>query len=234
MGCALLAVTALAARQASIPRGVEASLQKDDVEKTRAALAGGKLQLGASSQKGGNTAVHIAASAGAAGCLELLLSEGADASAGRGADGVTPLMFAMQNGHAPCVRLLLDAGSDVNAQERAGSAALHYAARHGREECLGMALGAKGASVDLARADGITALMVAAQHGHTECVRMLLRQRADAKRASKEGLAPIHYSSRQAPLLLLLWRRRRRDWWPAASTNMSCADGICDLHAGPH
>ena len=158
-----LVAAALAARQASIPRGVEASLKKDDVKKTRAALAAGKLSLAASTQKGGNTALHVATSAGATNCLALLIAEGADANSGRGADGVTPLMFAMQNGHAPCVRLLLGAGSDVHAQERAGSAALHYGCRHGRSECVAMALEAKEVRVDMARADGITALMVAAQ-----------------------------------------------------------------------
>ena len=57
---------------------------------------------------------------------------------------------------------------------------------------------------------------------------MLLRQRADAKRASKEGLAPLHYSSRQAPLLLWWWRWRRWDCRPAAPHKYN------DLYAGPH
>jgi ankyrin repeat protein len=110
------------------------------------------------------TALHLAARAGAADTVKLLLARGASAT-GFGY-GVTPLMMAAQTGSAACVRLLLEAGADVGAEAlRERFTAFHFVA------CGGLAPTVQPVSaIELAFAEQ-TATPVPKEHA--ECARLL-------------------------------------------------------------
>jgi len=75
----------------------------------------------------GHTALHLAARAGRADILELILKKGAEVDP-RDKRGRTPLQFAASEGHVKCTILLLDKGADANSKTEAGTTALHWAA----------------------------------------------------------------------------------------------------------
>lgn len=72
----------------------------------------------------GATALHLAASAGAAKMVQQLLSKGADPNA-KGPRGIRPLHVAWP---AEIVEALIEKGADVNAQDDHGNTPLHYVA----------------------------------------------------------------------------------------------------------
>ena len=55
--------------------------------------------------------------------------------------------------------------------------------------------GAAGADVDSQATDGATALYEATKNGHVKVVELLLSQKADANKASKRGLLPLHIAA---------------------------------------
>lgn len=61
--------------------------------------------------------LHLAASAGNAPIVELLLAFGADPNARDQGDNATPLHYAAERGWIESVKLLVEAGADVNAHE---------------------------------------------------------------------------------------------------------------------
>lgn len=129
----------------------------------------------------GNTPTILAAKAGNAPCINLLLQTGATVDA-RNDAGDTPLIIAALNGRTECVRILLEAGADVNActtTEFSEETALVLAALNGYSECVRLLIDA-GAVVDACTTEGQTALMCAAEEGHAECVRLLVDAGADA------------------------------------------------------
>lgn len=96
------------------------------------------LDRGASADAFGRygTALHMAADAGHAGMVELLLSHGADAEArlkdiGDVLDGGTPLHSAARGGSGDVVRVLLDAGADIEARTDDKMTPLMIAAAYG-------------------------------------------------------------------------------------------------------
>lgn len=147
----------------------------------------------------GNSALHIAAAAGARDAAEFLLNKGFAIDA-KGAKGRTPLMSAVVAGKAQMVQWLLRQGADPKLKDDDGFMALMLAATGGGEKAVeelapyhredldsalllaslvGQAevidtLTNYGASVYARMEDGRTPLMLAAQNGHKEAAAMLI------------------------------------------------------------
>ncbi len=158
----------------------------------------GGIGIGAKNAEG-NTALHVAAAAGAQKAAKFLLDRkmGVDE---RGAGGRTPLMEAVRAGQRDMVRWLLRQGADPKLKDAEGYKPLMLAVKEGRSELIGdlastdrddldgallaAALLGKasvideltkyGASVYASMDDGRTALMVAAENGHHEAAKLLV------------------------------------------------------------
>src|SRR5579863_2579565 len=87
-------------------------------------------------QVDGTTALHWAVEANDSELADLLLRDGAKASAANKA-GATPLLLATQNGNAAMIGRLLTAGADPNAPlTKTGDTALMMAARTGKADAV--------------------------------------------------------------------------------------------------
>lgn len=102
---------------------------------------------------------------GRADILQLLLDNGADASA-RSSVGHTPLQMAAKSGNPALVRLLLDAGADVNAKPAywSGETAFEAAAKRGYIDVVQLLLD-YGADINVRSWDDRTGLQIAAEDG---------------------------------------------------------------------
>jgi ankyrin repeat protein len=113
-----------------------------DAELTRLLLRAGANPK-AQTRLGGLTPVMMAARAGDAPVLRLLLDAKGDAVTAN-SNGTTPLMFAAGSGSVAAVTLLLDRGADVQAVDRThGQTALMFAAAHGRADVVTLLLSRK-------------------------------------------------------------------------------------------
>lgn len=157
------------------------AIMEDDVAKVRtwSQLRASHLE-DRDDSSAGSTALIIAARAGSAGVLSLLIDRGANVDAVTYA-GATALMVAAQEGHTECVSRLLDARAVVDARSKIHHAtALHLACREGHLECVRL-LANRGASLnDVVKtselfANGATALSFAIFHSHRE-IEFVLRQ----------------------------------------------------------
>ena len=103
--------------------------------------------VGAATRLGAYTPLFLAAKAGFAPVIDVLVKAGADATS-PGMDGITPLMMAASSGETEAVRLLVEAGADVNAAEtERGQTALGFAAAFNNPDAIKMLL-EYGADVD--------------------------------------------------------------------------------------
>jgi ankyrin repeat protein len=159
----------------------------------------------------GSDALMIAATAGAAGNLRILLDAGASGSrrrenvlaprqfpdsvsrpvvdrALRFLDGSTALMGAATADCEACVRLLLEHGAEAKAKTASGYTALHSASYEGNSAIVKQLLDA-GSPVSAADERGLTPLMMAANSRtkDPEVVRMLLNRGADPEAKDSSG-----------------------------------------------
>jgi ankyrin repeat protein len=184
---------------------------EDNVEVMKRFLSGGFSKDARDGD--GNTALHVAAAAGAENAAKLLLDRGVPVDV-RGHHGRTPLMEAVTSDKPKMVRWLLRQGADPKLKDEENFKALMLAVRDGsagavaelasydREDLdaalllaslLGKAevidsLTNYGASV-YARMEGDnrTPLMIAAENGHTEAVTLLLEIGASRYTTDGEG-----------------------------------------------
>lgn len=140
--------------------------------------------------------------------VELLLSYGADVSAGGGMDH--DALYQLSRGGSGSeaagrvvVELLVRHGADVNRESGPGRGTpLHMAARRGHR-MLTEALLDAGADIDARDSKGVTPLMRAVNCGKTEVVRLLLERGADWQIADKEGALPMDAARRPEIVELL-------------------------------
>lgn len=156
--------------------------------------------------RGGYTALHLAAERGKLKAVEALLaakrqwvckwSPGWVRKVPRtnvnavAKNGATALILAASGGHADVVRALLAAGADKDAKAKSGATALFIAAQNGQAGAV-QALIDGGADVNFRADDGHTALYLAAYRGHFEAVQVLLAAKADANAAAANGVTPL-------------------------------------------
>ncbi|WAC20850.1 ankyrin repeat domain-containing protein [Luteolibacter sp. SL250] len=185
--------------------------QEDNVEVMKRFLAGGFSKDARDGN--GNTALHVAAVAGAENAAKYLLDKGVPVDV-RGQTGRTPLMAAVVADKPKMVKWLLRQGADPKLKDEENFKALMLAVRDGsagsvaelasydREDLdaallLASLLGKTavidsltnyGASV-YARMedDGRTPLMIAAENGHKEAVNLLLEIGASRYTTDEQG-----------------------------------------------
>ena len=122
-----------------------AALHGDD-EMTQLLLYAG-ANVRATTRLGGYTPLFLAAEAGFARVVDVLLEAGASAAA-PARDGITPLMMAASSGNTEALSLLVEAGADVNAAEtERGQTALAFAAAFNSPAAITLLL-EHGADVD--------------------------------------------------------------------------------------
>ncbi|MGW0700587.1 ankyrin repeat domain-containing protein [Streptomyces sp. NPDC002867] len=129
----------------------------------------------------GQTPLYLAAVAGDAGIVRLLLAAGADPDRASGPESDDlPLCGAAVGGHTEVVRALLAAGATPDRRELLGFTALTWAVAQGHAGTAD-ALLERGADPDLACPSGEPPLVVAARRGSPSTVRALLRYGASAR-----------------------------------------------------
>jgi ankyrin repeat protein len=119
---------------------------------------------------GAVTPLHMAASDGDVGLIDVLVRGGATVDA-RDALGNTPLVLGAMRGHLDVVRSLVSAGADPNSSG-AGYTALHMAAMDGRQELVSLLL-RSGASVNPIQDDPWPPLRHAIVNGHKNVADLL-------------------------------------------------------------
>ncbi|MFF5426301.1 MULTISPECIES: ankyrin repeat domain-containing protein [unclassified Streptomyces] len=146
----------------------------------------------------GRTALDVAAHAGHAEAVRVLLAAGADPGQRAGEYGEsTPLGLAAMYGHTGVVRALLDAGAPTGAQGRLGQVPLVLAVtavEEGRPETVRVLLD-RGADID-ARMKDRTPLEWAAAFGQVDMVRELL---AHGARATPKALSEARAGAARSP-----------------------------------
>ena len=134
------------------------------------------------------TSMHVAARAGHADVLSLLLEHGADVDV-QNLYGTTPLYRAARSGKLEAGRLLLDRGADINARGNVGETPLSGALFERRVEFARMLL-ERGASINTHGSAGNTPLHWAVEKENIEAVRLLLEHGADVNACDDRNLTP--------------------------------------------
>ncbi|XP_028627617.1 ankyrin repeat domain-containing protein 24 [Grammomys surdaster] len=133
----------------------------------------------------GKSAFHLAAMRGAAGCLEVMLAQGADVMSTDGA-GYSALHLAAKYGHPECLKQLLEASCVVDIEDSSGWTALHHAVAGGCLSCSKLLCSFK-AHLNPRDRSGATPLIIAAQMCHTDLCRLLLQQGAATNDQDLQG-----------------------------------------------
>lgn len=163
------------------------------------------------SNRAGDTALHLAAAGGFAVIADVLLRHGANVNA-QNAKGETPLARAAAAGHEAVVALLLNQRDSLELElcDSRGLSALHVAASRGHVDVLLMLLQAiallpvaparpspLGAFVKARTNVGMTALHCAAAHGHTSCIRAILKDVPDCiDLQDSQGYSALHFAAK--------------------------------------
>ena len=170
-----------------------AAAEVGDVESIKKLLAGGADVNG--KNKGGYTALHLAAKRGQAAAAAALLE--AKANIGLASkSGKTALHYvAYYNGNLDLAKALLDAGAAVNAKDGKNKTPLDYALSKKRTE-LAELLRSKGGKTtkELAAAENI---FTAAEVGDLEAIKKHLEGGADVNAANKKGYTALHMAVRR-------------------------------------
>lgn len=185
----------------------------------------------------GWTAVAVAAGAGNARMLTMLLEAGASADARTAHTGRTPLMAAAQGGHTAAVQVLirhatahaapLCAPGGGGGAEDGGGVGLRGGGddgpggglARGGGGCVRCVRGGVRALVDAVDAQGVTALMLAAKNGHAAAAAALLSAGADATATDMAGLGALELCAKKGAVevaRLLLGRSIKPSVAPAA------------------
>ena len=142
------------------------------------------------------TPMHIAAFAGHADVLLLLLDHGADVD-GRDGNLHTPLHRAAEAGNLEAGQCLIDRGADINARSNVNGSPLHCAATYKQVEFIRMLLEC-GARTDVQTSShGRSPLHDAVRVNCIEAVRLLLEHGADVNSQDFLGKTPSQITKEQ-------------------------------------
>jgi ankyrin repeat protein len=136
----------------------------------------------------GRTALHLAAAAGHAGVVRLLMAAGAD-PAHQDAEKNTALSLAALRDHADAARELIRGGADPNQRGAERATPLHASLENGGYAAAPVLIEA-GAKLNLKDGEGETALHIAALMGQADVVQRLLEAGADPTIRNREGELP--------------------------------------------
>ena len=143
------------------------------------------------------TPMHVAASAGHADILSILVEYCADVDV-RGKYLDTPLHYASLEGNLEAAECLLDRGADINARTDIGSTPLCIVANieNDHVEFVRMLL-RRGAKIENHDDDLWTPLYRAVLANNTQIVRLLLEHGADVNASDKSGKTPSQLGSQR-------------------------------------
>jgi ankyrin repeat protein len=142
------------------------------------------------------TPMHVAARAGHANILSLLLEHGADAE-GPGMNGQSPLHLTSAGGKLEAGRCLLDRGADINFRIENDWTPLFRAVHQGHIEFARMLLD-RGARINARDVpNSWTPLHWAVVSGDIQAVRLLLEHGADVNASGKLGITPSSLASQR-------------------------------------
>lgn len=163
------------------------------------------LDLNASEEASGDTALHIVCSTGHEGVAKMLLKSGRIDHTIRNKGHSTPLHVACVNNQPDMVGVMVSYfPTCVNTPHLEGNNALHIAAQHGYTECARALMNCGQIKPNAHNDEGLTALYLACENRHIDTVDMLLRHHnsvVDVKR--KDGhirTTPIHWATHQGEL----------------------------------
>ena len=142
------------------------------------------------------TPMHVAASAGHADILSLLLEHGVGVDI-RGDNGWTPLHVASQGGQLKAGQFLLDRGADIKARSHKSDdcwTPLFWALNNDHFEYSRMLL-KRGAVIDVLDINSETPLLLAVRIGDIKVMRFLLEHGADVNVRNKHGKTPVQLVS---------------------------------------
>ena len=134
------------------------------------------------------TSMHVAASAGHADILSLLLEHGVDVDI-RGNDGLTPLHLASRNGRLKAGQFLLDRGADIKARSRKSDycwTPLFWAVYREHLEYSRMLL-KRGAVIDVLDSESMTPLHYAVLLRKIKVIQLLLEHGANVNVRDEYG-----------------------------------------------
>ncbi len=140
----------------------------------------------------GSPPLHVAAEAGHADVVELLLTHGGALDAADN-EGLTALHLAARRGHAEMVKLLLSEGPQVDTRDEVRQTALHLAAEAGHSEAVELLLSG-GADPNATDERGKTPLHLAASSDYPEVVGLLISAGGRVKAKDDQGRTPMHYA----------------------------------------
>ncbi|WP_148257739.1 ankyrin repeat domain-containing protein [Leadbettera azotonutricia] len=195
---------------------------------------------------GGRTILHIAADAGSASAVDIILKAGKNDLAKKDNQGKTALDIALEQTnsktHAEAAERLILAGavsdnplytyfapavrsSNYNIRSADGMAPLHYIAREGYMGYLAFVLD-KPVNVNIKNASGATPLHEAARSGNVQVIEALLNKGAEVNAQDAKGNSVLHIASppethQSAINLFLTW---------GANPNLRDEHGDSPLH----
>jgi ankyrin repeat protein/serine/threonine protein kinase len=182
-GITMLHQAACSDTDGSLVEAVLAGIE-DDAERSEAVAAA------TPTADRGVTPLHLAAAAGNARAVELLLAAGANVHA-RDAKQTTPLMLAAQFGHPEIAERLVAAGGDEAAADAEGWTAVHLACFCGRLHVIPWLLRREGA-VNASTSKQWTPLHAACLKDQPELVRTLVQAGAMVDAVKQDMRTPLH------------------------------------------
>lgn len=157
-------------------------------------------QFDTNTLRNGLAPLMVAASAGNASAIELLLKKGAKIDL-ESSELRTALSYAIEGRHLPAIRALLDGKSDPKKQGRNGATPLHEGVLTGDTDVISMLI-AGGAKVAARDAEGVTPLGLAVKTGDAKLVSLLISKGASVKNDKSVPLAVTSDTSKEIVALL--------------------------------
>ena len=176
------------------------------------------------------TPLHVAAVAGEAAIVELLLMAPDAEPDGQDASGNTPAHIACANGHAAVLSVLVQAGANLAATNRSGDTPLHLACEHRHPSCAAVVVDADPATLDLPGDAEASPLHHACAEDQVVTVELLLEAGADF--GQLDAVRPL---PPPAPFLLLsgglcvVSTGGRRGKWPSTATTCAASPSSTPL-----